>query len=466
MVSKQGRFVIVGGGFGGVFAARHLERIFGRSKDVEIVLISEQNYLLFTPMLPEVASSSIEAKHIVSPIRAFFRRAAFLNAEVLSINLEERTVSASHCPECESVTVSFDHLVLALGSTTNFFGLPGVSEHALPMKTLSDAMTLRNHIIDLFEHADLQPSPEARRAMLTFVVAGGGFAGVETVAEIGDFIQTARRFYRRIQPEDVRVVLVHAGPRILPEIGERLGAYAARELRKNGVEILFTTQVASATPTEVDLTSGETIPSRTVVWTAGVTPSPLLATLPCARNRRGQILVDEFLAVPGPPGIWALGDCAEVRNPETDQPYPPTAQHAIRQGKIIAENIAASLQGGPKRAFRYKPLGVLASLGRRSAVAEILGFRFSGFVAWWLWRTIYLMKLPSFDRKVRVAVDWTLDLIFPRDIVLLKVLIRQSAGGKPSDAPPVETYHAQEEKSAAPSPGNRRRSRTSLLRSP
>ena len=446
MVSTRPRIVILGGGFGGVSAARRLERLFGGSKDVEIVLISDQNFLLFTPMLPEVPSSSIEAKHIVSPIRAFFRRAEFMNAEVLSIDLQEWTVSASHCPQCESANVSFDHLVLALGSTTNFFGLPGVAEHALPMKTLSDAMTLRNHIIDLFEHADMQPSPEARKAMLTFVVAGGGFAGVETVAEIGDFLRTAGRFYRRIQPEDVRVVLVHAGPRILPEISESLGQYAAQELRKNGVEIFFETQVASATPSGVELTSGATIPSRTLVWTAGVTPSPLLASLPCARNTRGQVLVNEFLEVPGPPGIWALGDCAEVRDPETGQPYPPTAQHAIREGKIIAENIAASLQGGSKKAFRYKPLGTLASLGRRSAVAEILGVRFSGFFAWWLWRTIYLMKLPSFDRKVRVAIDWTLDLIFPRDIVLLKALMRPSAGGKPVDTPPAEPYHKQQEK--------------------
>ena len=206
MASTRSRIVILGGGFGGVSAARRLERLFGGSQDVEIVLISDQNFLLFTPMLPEVPSSSIEAKHIVSPIRAFFRRAEFMNAEVLSIDLQERTVSASHCPQCESADVSFDHLVLALGSTTNFFGLPGVAERALPMKTLSDAMTLRNHIIDLFEHADMQPSPEVRKAMLTFVVAGGGFAGVETVAEIGDFLRTAGRFYRRIQAADVRVV--------------------------------------------------------------------------------------------------------------------------------------------------------------------------------------------------------------------------------------------------------------------
>ena len=191
MVPEERRIVILGGGFGGVFAAKRLERIFAGSKDVEILLISEQNYLLFTPMLPEVPSSSIEAKHIVSPIRAFLRKANFMNAEVLSIDLRERTVSSSHCPACGTVNLSFDHLVLAFGSSTNFLGLPGVSEHAMPMKTLSDAMSLRNHIIDLFEHADMQMSPEARKAMLTFVVAGGGFAGVETVAEIGNFIHFA-----------------------------------------------------------------------------------------------------------------------------------------------------------------------------------------------------------------------------------------------------------------------------------
>ncbi len=446
MVPEERRIVILGGGFGGVFAAKRLERIFAGSKDVEILLISEKNYLLFTPMLPEVPSSSIEAKHIVSPIRAFLRKANFMNAEVLSIDLRERTVSSSHCPACGTVNLSFDHLVLAFGSSTNFLGLPGVSEHALPMKTLSDAMSLRNHIIDLFEHADMQMSPEARKAMLTFVVAGGGFAGVETVAEIGDFIHTAGRFYRRIRPEDVRMVLVHSGPRILPEISESLGEYAAQELRKSGVEIFFKTKVASATPRVVELTNGETISTRTLIWTAGVTPSPLLATLPCARNKRGQVLVNEFLEVPGHPGVWALGDCAEIRDPETGQPYPPTAQHAIREGKVIAENIAASIQPGPKRSFRYKPLGFLASLGRRSAVAEILGFRFSGFIAWWLWRTIYLLKLPSLERKVRVAIDWTLDLIFPRDIALLKVFMRPSAGEVPMDSTPVEPHHSPEEK--------------------
>ncbi len=444
MTSAKRRIVILGGGFGGVFAAKRLEKIFAKSKDVEIVLISDQNYLLFTPMLPEVPSSSIEAKLIVSPMRAFFRKAAFMNAEVLSIDLNKKTVTVAHCTVCRSTKLTFDHLVLAFGSKTNFFGLPGVSEHAMPMKTLSDAMSLRNHIIDLLEHADMQPTREARKVMLTFVVAGGGFAGVETVAELGDFIKTARHFYRNIQPEDVRMVLVNSGPRILPEISERLAQYATRELRKNGIEVLLKTRVASAASAEVELSTGETIPTQTLIWTAGVTPSPLLATLPCSRNKRGQVIVNEFLEVPESTGVWALGDCAEIHDPKSGRSYPPTAQHAIREARVIAENIAASIQGAPRKPFRYNPLGFLAALGRRSAVAEILGFRFSGFIAWWLWRTIYLSKLPSFERKVRVAIDWTLDLIFPRDIALLKMFMNQTASETPVDG--VPSHHSPEEK--------------------
>ncbi|MCH7676134.1 NAD(P)/FAD-dependent oxidoreductase [candidate division KSB1 bacterium] len=434
MIARAKHIVILGGGFGGVYAAMHLEKIFARDDDVEIILISEQNYLLFTPMLPEVPSSSIEAKHIISPIRAFFRKVKFQNSEVHSIDLEKRIITASHCPMCKQSSLGFDYLVLALGSRTNFFGLPGVAENALPMKTLSDAMTLRNHIIDVLEHADLQTDPEIRKAMLTLVVAGGGFAGVETAAELRDFIDTARRYYPNIRAEEVRVVLVHAGSRIMPEISEDLADYALRQLKKRKVEVLLNTKVGSATAGFVELANKERIPTKTLIWTAGVAPSPLLATLPCARNKRGQIIVNKHLEVPDHPRVWALGDCAEILNPQTGQPYPPTAQHATREGKVVAANIVSSLRGATKKQFIYKPLGVLVSLGRRSAVAEILGFRFSGFFAWWLWRTIYLFKLPGLERKLRVAVDWTLDLFFPRDIVLLKVFMKKTPGEIPMDS--------------------------------
>ncbi len=437
MPSRAKRLVILGGGFGGVYAALSLEKIFRRDDNIEIVLLSNENFLLFTPMLPEVPSSSIEAKHIISPIRAFFRKVKFQNSEVRAIDLERRTVVVSHCPACEQREFEFECLVLALGSVTNFYGLPGVAENALPMKTLSDAMALRNHVIHVLEHADLEDDTRVRKAMLTFVVAGGGFAGTETVAELHDFAYPARRFYPNVRPEEVRVVLVHHGPRIMPEISDRLADYALRKLRARGVEVLLNTGVKSATADWVELTDGRMIRTRTLVWTAGVSPHPLLAKLPFERNKRGQIIVNSYLEVPGSTGLWALGDCAEIPNPQTGQPYPPTAQHAVREGKIVARNIAAFVRGGRKREFIFRPLGVLASLGRRSAVAEICGLRFSGFFAWWLWRTIYLFKLPGLERKVRVALDWTLDLFFQRDIVLLKVFMKKAPREVPVDAHPL-----------------------------
>ncbi len=439
MPARAKRLVILGGGFGGVYAALSLEKIFRRDDNIEIVLLSNENFLLFTPMLPEVPSSSIEAKHIISPIRAFFRKVRFQNSEVHAIDLERRVVMISHCPACRGREIEFDYLVLALGSTTNFYGLPGVAENALPMKTLSDAMSLRNHVIAVLEHADQESDPRTRKAMLTFVVAGGGFAGSETVAELHDFAYTARRFYPNVRPEEVRVVLIHHGPRIMPEISDRLADYALRKLRARGVEVLLNTGVKSASADWVELTDGQIIPTRTLVWTAGVSPHPLLAKLPFQRNKRGQIIVNSYLEVPGAPGVWALGDCAEIPNPDTSQPYPPTAQHAVREGKMVAENVAAFISGGQKKEFRYKPLGMLAALGRRSAVAEICTVRFSGFFAWWLWRTIYLLKLPGLERKVRVAMDWTLDLFFQRDIVLLKLLMKKSPGEMPVDTPTAVT---------------------------
>lgn len=425
MPAKRTRVVIVGAGFGGLHAALRLEKLFARDHGVEITLVSDENFLLFTPMLPEVPSGSIEAKHIVSPIRASLRNATFQQSAVYAIDLQKRVVRLAHCGKCPSRELEFEHLVLALGSVTNFYDLPGVAEHAFPMKTLGDAMMLRNHIIDLFEHADLESDPELRKAMLTFVVCGGGFAGAETVAELRDFAYTARRYYRNVRPEEVRVILVHAGPRIMPEINEALASYALGLLQKRGVQVLLNTGIRGATAGFVELTDGEAVPTRTLIWTAGVFASPLLAALPCERNKRGQIIVDEYLAVPGVAGVWALGDCAEIPNPTSGRPHPPTAQHGVREGRTVAANVAAAIRGGKQTPFSYKPLGMLAVLGRRSAVAEILGFKFSGFFAWWLWRTVYLFKLPGLERKLRVAMDWTLDLFFPRDIVLLKTLMKE-----------------------------------------
>ena len=407
-----------------MYAALRLEKAFAREESVEVTLINRDNYLLFSPMLPEVASSSIEAKHIITPIRAFFRKVRFRDSKVEAIDFEKRVVHASHCPECMDYSLEFDHLVLALGSVTSFHGLPGVAENALPLKTLGDAMAIRNHVIDLLEHADIIMDAEMRKQLLTVVVAGAGFAGVEAAAELHDFLLRAKRFYPNIRAEEVRMVLVTAAYRILPLIAEDLAAYAHRVLLRRGVEVRLETAVSRASSDGVDLQDGSRIPTRTLVWTAGISSDPLLPGLPC-RKERGRIVVNECLEVPEYPGIWAIGDCAYVVDPKTGCPYPPTAQHAVRQGRRVAENIIASIRGRPKKPFAFSSFGQLVPLGRRSAIAEILGFKCRGFFAWWLWRTIYLSKLPGLERKIRVAIDWTLDLFLPRDIVLLKTLLKR-----------------------------------------
>jgi NADH dehydrogenase len=318
--------------------------------------------------------------------------------------------------------VPYDHLVLALGSVPNFFGLAGVQENALTMKSLADATALHAHVIDKLEHADLEPDPSVRRAMLTFVVAGGGFAGVETLAELNDFVRGAGRYYSRIDPDDVRMVLVHSGERILPEVSPSLSEYACRKLRSRGVEVRLQSRLHSFDGHRVLLVGGEEIATRTLVWAAGTSPSPILDRIDVPRQKGGKVEVDATLAVAGHPGIWALGDSAAIPDVTCGGRCPPTAQHALRQGRQLAANIVAELRGLPPQPFAYKPQGLLAGLGRHAAVAEIYGLKFSGFPAWWLWRTIYLLKLPSLERKVRVALDWTLDLFFPRDIVYLRPL--------------------------------------------
>jgi len=415
------RIVVVGGGFGGAAAASRLERLFRRRDDVEIVLFDRENFSVFTPLLPEVPSGALEAKHIVSPLRARLRRTSVRQAEVRAIDVARKLVVAGHCAMCAEYVVDYDYLVLALGSVTNFFGVPGVATRARTMKSLADGADLHDAVIGRFEHADLDPDPRARRRLLTFVVAGGGFAGVETAAELNDFVRAAGRYYPGIARDDVRVVLVHSGERILPEVSPSLSAYALAKLASRGVDVRLRTRIAGCDETCVRLSTGEQIEGE-LIWTAGVSPHPLLATLDLPRDANGRLSVDTTLAVAGRGDVFALGDCAAVRDPGSGALYPPTAQYAIRQGRVAADNVAARLEGRAGRSFAYAPLGMLASLGRHSAVAEILGVRFSGPLAWWLWRTIYLMKLPGLERKIRVMLDWTLDLFFARDIVYLRKL--------------------------------------------
>jgi len=413
---RKKRIVILGGGFGGVYAAMHLEKLLARQHAVEICLVSRDNFFLFTPMLHEIAASDLEITNIINPLRKLLHKVEVLVGDVNEIDLPNKRVLISRGYRNSSQQVDYDHLVIALGSITNFYNLTGLSELALAMKSLPDAIRLRARVLRHLEDANSESNSIDRQSLLTFVVAGGGFAGVETVAALNDFVRQALPFYPNLCEAMLRVMLVHSGPVILPELGQGLGRYAQKVLARRGVEIRFNARVKSMTEGNVSLVDGLSIPTRNLVWTAGAVPSPLIFSLPCQKEQ-GRLLVNQFLQVPDWPNVWAVGDCAfvpDIRNP--GKSHPRTAQHAIREGKIVAKNIAAVLLRRPLRSFSFKTIGLLASIGRRMGVARIFGFNFSGFFAWWMWRTVYLSKLPGLDKKFRVAFDWTLDLLFPKDV--------------------------------------------------
>ena len=413
------KVVILGGGFGGLYAALKFERALGRDVDLDVTLVNHENFILFTPMLHEVASSDLDVTHIVNPIRRHLRKVKFFDGEVTSIDLDARRVHLRHGIRANHEhQLIWDHLIISLGSVTSFYGTPGVEGNAFTMKSLGDAIALRNRLIEQLEEADFDCSKDERSELLTVIVAGGGFAGVETAAGVNDFLREAVRFYPRLGEHQIRLVLVHAGPVILPELDEKLGKYAERQLTRRGVEVRTGVRLASYKDDVAELSDGFRIGAMTLVWTAGTAPHPLVNALPCEKDR-GRIVVDKFLSVPGREGVWAIGDCASVPDLKTRAKHPPTAQHALREGGTVARNILAEIRGRSKKPFSFSTLGQLAAIGRRTGVANILGVNFSGFVAWWLWRMIYLSKLPGFDRKVRVALDWTLDVLLPKVLVQL-----------------------------------------------
>jgi NADH dehydrogenase len=411
------RVLILGGGFGGLYAALEIERTLARDANVQVTLVSSDNFFLFTPLLHEVAASDVDITHIVNPLHKLLRRVNFFCGDVEAIDLPDRRVRVSHgSTPPHSHELEYDHLVLALGAVTNFFGTPGVAERSQGQGALGDAATLRNRLIETLEVADSDCFVQMRQPLLTFVVAGGGFAGVETAGAVSDFLRDAKRHYPNLRSSRSRVVLVHSGPTLLPELDPKLGAYAARKLAEHGVDVRLNTRVSGAADGCVTLSDNTDIPASSLVWTARTCAHPLIDTLPCARER-GRVRVAPFLQVPDWPGVWAVGDAAHIPDPN-GKPYPPTAQHALREGKIVARNITAAVQNSARReAFAFSTIGQLASIGRRRGVASVLGVHFSGFVAWWLWRTVYLSKLPRFEKKLRVMLDWTLDLFFSKDLV-------------------------------------------------
>ena len=377
-------------------------------------------------MLAEVAGSSLEPSHISTPLRTSLHRTEFIRARVTGVDLENRKVKldagATGGESCES-ELSYDHIVFALGAVSNYLGLSNVQRLAFDFKSLIDAIRIRNHVIEMFERADRERDPEARQALLTFVVAGGGFAGAELAGALNDFSRGILADYPNLRNGEVRVVLAHSRDRILPELSESLARYAQTRMEMRGVEFRLNTRLSDAREGVVVLSDGE-IPAETLVWTAGTAPNPLTKTLSLEKDKRGALIVDEDLSVPGYAGVWARGDCAAVMDAKTDKPCPPTAQFALREAATLAKNIRASLEGRPTKGFHFDSLGALCVVGHQTACAELTipfarskSMRFSGLLAWFMWRGIYLGKLPSLERKIRVLVDWTVELFFPKDIV-------------------------------------------------
>jgi NADH dehydrogenase len=393
--------LVVGGGFAGAYVARLLR---GR----RATIVSPENFMLYTPLLPEAASGTLEPRHTVVPLRVMCPDTELLLGRVESLDLESRTANAA------GRTIRWRDLVLALGAVPRTIPVPGLAEHGLAFKTLADAINLRNHVLTQLELADAALDGQERSRRLTFVFVGAGYAGVEALAELSDLAEDALRYYPRLRSTPRRWVLADAAPRILPEIPPPLGDYAAAELRKRGMEIHVDTTLESVSAEEAVLGDGTRIPTRTLVWTAGVAPNPLVREWQLPLDEKGRVEVDPFLRVRGHEHVWALGDCANVPNARSDRPDPPTCQHALRQARRLAKNLT-----GPPEPYGYRMLGQVATLGRHKGIAEVLGLRLRGFLGWFVTRSYHLYQLPLAQRKLRVVVDWTVALFFPRDIAEL-----------------------------------------------
>src|SRR5574338_108763 len=428
------RILVLGGGFAGVECTRKLESYFKRNSEVELTLVSEDNFLLFTPMLPQVASGMIETRHIIIPIRTLFAKTTFYESKIKNIDPYGKIVTLEGTNEKRGISLHYDFLVLALGSQTNFFGIEGMEERAYSMKTLNDAVVLRNRIIDMLEQAENENDPILKKSLLTFVIVGAGFAGIETAGELMDLLLDARKYYPHIKKEDIRVIILEALSFILPGFNENLARFALKKLKHRGMEVLLNTKLASFSGREVIIEEiGEptrkpvsqqkirSIQTRTLIWTAGVTPVDTIKNSVFKTNR-GGVIVNEFLEVPDFAGVFAIGDCSYLINPKTQKPYPPTAQNAEAEAQVAAYNLKSLIRNEQKKKFEYSSKGQMAIIGKRTGIATIFGVNLYGFAAWWIWRSIYLSKIPKFDKRLRILLDWTVDLFFDRDIARLKVL--------------------------------------------
>ena len=420
-MSKPHSIVILGGGFGGAYTAMHLQSHLRKRKNFEVTLVNRENYFVFQPMLAEVVGGSLDLLDTINPLIKLLTKITLYVREIEAINIKKKKVILAPKFTHKTVEISFDHLILALGNVTDFRGMPGLHEHALPFKNLSDALTIRNQLIDVIEAASCEANPTLRKQVLTFVVGGGGFSGTEVVAEINDFVRKIAKRYQSIDLDEIHVVLAHSKDRLMDrELSPSLGQYAGTLLQKRGVDIRFNVRLIAATPEEAILDTGERICAKTIISTVPSFPHPLIEGLNLAK-KKGIIVTNEIMQAEDRHDISALGDCAAIPNPHDKGIYAPTAQFAIRQAKLLAKNVLAEIEGLPKRGFCFQPLGMMGALGHHSAVAEIFGkLKFSGIVAWLLWRLVYLMKLPGMDRKVKVALSWVLDTIIPIEAVQIK----------------------------------------------
>ena len=408
--------VIAGGGFGGTYAARELESLLPR-QSARLLLVNDVNFMLYAPFLPEAAAGTLEPRHVVTPLRDVLRRTYLRLGAVTAHDPQSKTVQlTSHDGEVEELP--YDHLLLAVGAVSRLLPVPGLDEHAIGFKSLADAIWLRNNVIETLEAANATEDPRRRDELLTYVFVGGGYSGLEALAELQDFAADAISRYPRARLHGMRWILIDAADRVLPEIDASLADYAVRELRGRGIDIRLGTRIEEVTADSVRLSTGEVLPARTLVWTAGVAAQPSLRNLSVRLDDAGRVVVDEHMRVEGSDYVWAIGDCAAVPDPLHDgtQPCPPTAQHAVRQGQAVARNIAAALGIGRPRPFDYEARASFVNLGHYKAVGRIGHKTFRGFPAWWLARTYHMSQIPGTARKVRAVADWTVGLPFPRDV--------------------------------------------------
>ena len=412
--SAKQRIVILGGGFAGAYCAKALERF--RDANYEVVLIDRHNYFVFYPLLIEAGTAKIEPRHTVVPLRPFLKRTRFLSGEIVGVDTSARKVSY-HTPKREGLReLEYDHLVVALGSSTRMPDIPGLRERAFRMKTLADAIALRDHAIQMLELADSSTNAAEKTALLQFVVVGGNFTGVELAGHLQELLNRASRYYDNVHSTECRIILLELSERILSALDEELSDYAAVHLSRLGVDIRLQTSVQQILPDFVRLTTGEQLATNTVIWCAGVAPNPVISKLDLPRDPNGYILCDRDLLVTGFRNVWAIGDCA-VNLDAQDRPYPAMAQHAIQEGRFLAENLLRVFKGDPALPCDIKTRGSLAAIGQHRGVARIGRYRLAGLTAWLLNRAYYLSKIPGAARKLRIGFDWCLDLIFSPDYV-------------------------------------------------